>query len=217
MIARLATTLTLMAGLGLMGACSNGTEAEANPAASSDQAVSLPAECQGHPLLAAMPEAKTIAGKTLSDISCQSFSITMGYGPELDRVNLQLTDTKAPATDLSDGLAKMAAAGQKLAYDATKTAISLNKSVRQMAIDSPGGVEALGGEDYLSVIMDRPDGEIIIAVEAKDQQVQPQLMGLLKDRYVFTIQLGSEPIDGAAAATAAYQPWLSATRLNALP
>jgi len=217
MIARIASTLTLITGLGLMGACSNGTEAEANPAASSDQAVSLPAECKDHPLLAAMPEAKTIAGKTLSDISCQSFSITMGYGPELDRVSLQLTDTKAPVTELQGSMAQMAAAGQKATYDATKMAITLAKSVRQMAIEAPGGIEALGGEDYLSVIMDRADGEMIIAVEPKDQNAQPALMGLLKDRYVLNIQLGATKVDGATAAEAAYQPWLSATRLNALP
>lgn len=217
MIARIASTLTLIAGLSLMGACSNGTEAEASSASKSDQAVSLPAECKDHPLLAAMPEAQSIAGKTLSDISCQPFSITMGYGPELDRVSLQLTDTKAPATEATGGLAKLAAAGQKLTYDTTKTAMILTKGVRQMALETPGGVEALGGEDYLSVIMERPDGEIIIALEAKDQQAQPKLMGLLKDRYVFTIQLGAQEVEGAAAATAAYQPWLSATRLNALP
>jgi hypothetical protein len=210
-----ALSIMALATFGLT-ACSQAVPPE-EAAGTAITATSLPEACKDHYLLAAMPEAKTIAGKTLSDVSCQSFSITMGYGPELDRVSLQLTDTKAPVTELQGAMAKMAAAGQKATYDATKMAIGLTKGVRQMAIEAPGGVAALGGEDYLSVIMDRADGEIVIGIEPKDQNAQPALMGLLKDRYVFNVQLGAAEIDGAAAAQAAYQPWLSAMRLNALP
>lgn len=218
MITRLVSALPLMAALGLVAACSEAPNDNGSAAsASSAKAISLPAECQNHPLLAVMPEAKTIAGKTLSDVSCQSFSITMGYGPELDRVTLQLTDTQAPVTELQGSMAKMATAGQKATYDTTKMAIGMVKAVRQMALEAPGGVEALGGEDYLSVVTDRADGEMVIGIEAKGGHAQPALMGLLKDRYVFNAQLGATEIDGATAAEAAYQPWLSAMRLNALP
>jgi len=69
------------------------------------------------------------------------------------------------------------------------------------------------------VVMDSPTGEtVVIGVDPKDSGGRVgSLMSALKGRYGLTIHIEQDELSGAAAARTAYQPYLSAMRLNALP
>jgi hypothetical protein len=95
----------------------------------------------------------------------------------------------------------------------------MTKGVREMALSSPPALASIGGEDYLPVVMDAPSGEpIVIGVEPKDSGGRVgSMMSALKGRYGLTIHIEQDDLSGADAARAAYQPYFSAMRLNALP
>ncbi|OMG58330.1 hypothetical protein [Brevundimonas sp. ZS04] len=202
-------------------ACSN---AEAPPPAEAGASAllskaALPSECVDHPLLAAMPTAQTIAGKPLTEVECQAFSVSMTYGEPGTSAEILLIDSKAPVPEESGPMSGLLAAAQETAFKSVVAGVEMTKGVREMALSSPPALASIGGEDYLPVVMDAPSGEpIVIGVEPKDSGGRVgSMMSALKGRYGLTIHIEQDDLSGAAAARAAYQPYLSAMRLNALP
>ena len=181
--------------------------------------VALPPECENHPLLAAMPTAQTIAGKPLTEIDCQAFSVSMTYGEPGTSTEILLIDSKAPVPEESGPLSGLIAGAQETAYKSAVAAVEITKGGRELALSSPTALASIGGENYLSIVMDGPTGEVaVIGIESVDSGGDvDSLISVLKDRYGLTIHIEQDHLSGAAAARAAYQPYLSAMRLNALP
>ncbi|MFS0711996.1 hypothetical protein [Brevundimonas phoenicis] len=217
MFRHLAVALTLASVAALTAACSN-AEAPTQAEAAAFK-VALPPECENHPLLAAMPTAQTIAGKPLTEIDCQAFSVSMTYGEPGTSTEILLIDSKAPVPEESGPLSGLIAGAQETAYKSAVAAVEITKGGRELALSSPTALASIGGENYLSVVMDGPTGEVaVIGIEsmASGGDVD-SLISVLKDRYGLTIHIEQDHLSGAAAARAAYQPYLSAMRLNALP
>ncbi|MFS0789614.1 hypothetical protein ABC306_08145 [Brevundimonas sp. 2P05AA] len=217
MFRHLAVALTLASVAALTAACSN-AEAPTQAEAAAFK-VALPPECENHPLLAAMPTAQTIAGKPLTEIDCQAFSVSMTYGEPGTSTEILLIDSKAPVPEESGPLSGLIAGAQETAYKSAVAAVEITKGGRELALSSPTALASIGGENYLSVVMDGPTGEVaVIGIEsmASGGDVN-SLISVLKDRYGLTIHIEQDHLSGAAAARAAYQPYLSAMRLNALP
>ena len=215
-----AIALSLASVAVLTAACSNAeAPAKAEAAASAASRVALPPECENHPLLAAMPAARTIAGKPLTEIECQAFSVSMTYGEPGTSAEILLIDSKAPVPEESGPLSGLLAGAQETAFKSVVAGVEMTKGVREMALSSPPALASIGGEDYLAVVMDSPTGEtVVIGVEPKDSGGRVgSLMSALKGRYGLTIHIEQDDLSGAAAARTAYQPYLSAMRLNALP
>ena len=215
-----AIALSLASVAVLTAACSNAeAPAKAEAAASAASRVALPPECENHPLLAAMPVAGTIAGKPLTEIECQAFSVSMTYGEPGTSAEILLIDSKAPVPEESGPLSRLLAGAQETAFKSVVAGVEMTKGVREMALSSPPALASIGGEDYLAVVMDSPTGEtVVIGVEPKDSGGRVgSLMSALKDRYGLTIHIEQDELSGGAAARTAYQPYLSAMRLNALP
>lgn len=217
MFRHLAVALTLASVAALTAACSN---PEAPPQAEATAfKVALPPECENHPLLAAMPTAQTIAGKPLTEIDCQAFSVSMTYGEPGTSTEILLIDSKAPVPEESGPLSGLIASAQETAYKSAVAAVEITKGGRELALSSPTALASIGGENYLSIVMDGPTGEVaVIGIESMDSGGDvDSLVSVLKDRYGLTIHIEQDHLSGAAAARAAYQPYLSAMRLNALP
>jgi len=215
-----AIALSLASVAVLIAACSNAeAPAKTEAAASAASRVALPPECENHPLLAAMPAAGTIAGKPLTEIECQAFSVSMTYGQPGTSAEILLIDSKAPVPEESGPLSGLLAGAQETAFKSVVAGVEMTKGVREMALSSPPALASIGGEDYLAVVMDSPTGEtVVIGVEPKDSGGRVgSLMSALKGRYGLTIHIEQDELSGAAAARTAYQPYLSAMRLNALP
>jgi len=215
-----AIALSLASVAVLTAACSNAeAPAKTEAAASAASRVALPPECENHPLLAAMPAAGTIAGKPLTEIECQAFSVSMTYGEPGTSAEILLIDSKAPVPEESGPLSGLLAGAQETAFKSVVAGVEMTKGVREMALSSPPALASIGGEDYLAVVMDSPTGEtVVIGVEPKDSGGRVgSLMSALKGRYGLTIHIEQDELSGAAAARTAYQPYLSAMRLNALP
>ena len=215
-----AIALSLASVAVLTAACSNAeAPAKAEAAASAASRVALPPECETHPLLAAMPAAGTIAGKPLTEIECQAFSVSMTYGEPGTSAEILLIDSKAPVPEESGPLSGLLAGAQETAFKSVVAGVEMTKGVREMALSSPPALASIGGEDYLAVVMDSPTGEtVVIGFEPKDSGGRVgSLMSALKGRYGLTIHIEQDELSGAAAARTAYQPYLSAMRLNALP
>jgi len=212
-----AVALTLASVAALTAACSN-PEAPAGVEAAAATKVALPPECENHPLLAAMPTAQTIAGKPLTEIECQAFSVSMTYGEPGTSAEILLIDSKAPVPEESGALSGLLAGAQETAFKSVVAGVEMTKGVREMALSSPPALASIGGEDYLAVVMEAPTGEpVVIGVEPKDSGGRVgSLMSALKGRYGLTIHIEQDDLSGAAAARTAYQPYLSAMRLNAL-
>lgn len=217
MFRHLAVALTLASVAALTAACSN-PEAPTKAEAAASK-VALPPECENHPLLAAMPTAQTIAGKPLTEIDCQAFSVSMTYGEPGTSTEILLIDSKAPVPEESGPLSGLIASAQETAYKSAVAAVEITKGGRELALSSPTALASIGGENYLSVVMDGPTGEVaVIGIESMDSGGDvDSLISVLKDRYGLTIHIEQDHLSGAAAARAAYQPYLSAMRLNALP
>jgi hypothetical protein len=214
----LAVALTLASVAALTAACSN-PEAPTKAEAASASKVALPPECENHPLLAAMPTAQTIAGKPLTEIDCQAFSVSMTYGEPGTSTEILLIDSKASVPEESGPLSGLIAGAQETAYKSAVAAVEITRGERELALSSPTALASIGGENYLSVVMDGPTGEVaVIGIESMDSGGDvDSLISVLKDRYGLTIHIEQDHLSGAAAARAAYQPYLSAMRLNALP
>jgi len=208
-----AVVLTVASIAALTAACSN-PEA---PAKASK--VALPPECENHPLLAAMPTAQTIAGKPLTEVECQAFSVSMTYGEPGTSTEILLIDSKAPVPEESGPLAGLLVGAQETAYKSAVAAVEMTKGVREMGLSSPTILASIGGENYLPVVMDGPTGEaVVIGVEPQDSGGRVgSMISVLKGRYGLTVYIEQDDLSGAAAARTAYQPYLSAMRLNALP
>lgn len=202
----------------LTAACSN-EDAAARTKAAGLGKVATPPECANHPLLPAMPTAQKIAGRALTSIECEAFSITMTYGEAGVSAEILLVDSKAPPPADAGPLTELLVGTQQMAFNSVVAAVGMMKGVRQMTLDTPGAVERIGGPDYLPVVMDGPTGEaFVIGVEPKDAGggVGP-LMSVLKGRYALTVLIEQEGVSGAAAALSTHQPYLAATNLKALP
>lgn len=214
-----AAVLTV-ASVAALTACSN---AEAPPSAEAGASAlskaALPSECVDHPLLAAMPTAQTIAGKPLTEVECQAFSVSMTYGEPGTSAEILLIDSKAPVPEESGPMSGLLAAAQATAFKSVVAGVEMTKGVREMALSSPPALASIGGEDYLPVVMDAPSGEpVVVGVEPKDSGGRVgSMMSALKGRYGLTIHIEQDDLSGAAAARTAYEPYLSAMRLNALP
>ncbi|MFS0739227.1 hypothetical protein ABC365_01230 [Brevundimonas sp. 3P9-tot-E] len=218
MFRHLAVALTLASVAALTAVCSN-PEAPPQAEAAAASKVALPPECENHPLLAAMPTAQTIAGKPLTEIDCQAFSVSMTYGEPGTSTEILLIDSKAPVPEESGPLSGLIAGAQETAYKSAVAAVEITKGGRELALSSPTALASIGGENYLSIVMDGPTGEVaVIGIESVDSGGDvDSLISVLKDRYGLTIHIEQDHLSGAAAARAAYQPYLSAMRLNALP
>lgn len=203
----------------LTAACSNEDAAAARTEAAGLGKVATPPECTNHPLLPAMPTAQTIAGRALTSIECEAFSITMTYGEEGASAEILLVDSKAPPPKDTGPLTELLVGTQQMAFNNVVAAMGMTKGVRQMTLETPGAVERIGGPDYLPVVMDGPTGEpFVISVEPKDAGGSGgPLMSVLKGRYALTVLIEQEGVSGAAAALSTHQPYLAATNLKALP
>ena len=221
MFRQTAVALSLASVAALTAACSN-SDAAAKPDAStsaSAKAVALPPECENHPLLPAMPAAQTLAGKPLTEVDCQAFSVAMTYGEPGTSAKITLIDAQAPIPEDVGPMAGLLVAAQKTAYESVSRGVIIAKGMREATLSSPAAVASIGGENYLSVVMYGPTGEpAIISVEPKDAEGRVGgLMSALKGRYALTIGIEQDELSGAEAARAAYQPYFDAMRLNALP
>ena len=218
-----AVALTLASIAALTAACSDSDAAAkpdaAAPAQTAAQTAALPPECANHPLLPAMPSAQTIAGKPLTEVECQAFSVAMTYGEPGSSAKITLIDAQAPIPEDAGALAGLLSKAQQTAYESVSRGVIMVKGVREAALTSPTAVASVGGENYLSVVMDGPTGEpAVISVEPKDADGRVgSLMSVLKGRYALSIGIEQDDLSGADAARAAYQPYFSAMRLNALP
>ncbi|RIJ66662.1 hypothetical protein D1604_08635 [Brevundimonas sp. LPMIX5] len=166
-----------------------------------------------------MPTAQTIAGKPLTEVECQAFSVAMTYGEPGTSAKIVLIDAKAPIPEDAGALGGLLATAQKTAYESVSRGVIMTKGVREAALTSPTAVASVGGENYLSVVMDGPTGEpAVISVEPKDADGRVgALMSVLKGRYALSIGIEQDDLSGADAARAAYQPYFNAMRLSALP
>lgn len=212
--------LSLASVAALTAACSNAeAPAKAEAAASAASKIALPPECENHPLLAAMPTAQIIAGKPLTEVECQAFSVAMTYGEPGASAKITLIDAQAPIPEDAGALAGLLSKAQQTAYESVSRGVIMVKGVREAALTSPTAVASVGGENYLSVVMDGPTGEpAVISVEPKDADGRVgALMSVLKGRYALSIGIEQDDLSGANAARAAYKPYFSAMRLNALP
>lgn len=218
MLRHTAVALSLASVAALTAACSN-PEAPAKAESAAASKVALPPECENHPLLAAMPTAQTIAGKPLTEIECQAFSVSMTYGEPGTSAEILLIDSKAPVPEESGALSGLLAGAQETAYKSAVAAVEMTKGVREMGLSSPTALASIGGENYLPVVMDGPTGEaVVIGVEPQDSGGRVgSMISVLKGRYGLTVYIEQDDLSGAAAARTAYQPYLSAMRLNALP
>ncbi|KAK0338773.1 hypothetical protein LTR94_037212, partial [Friedmanniomyces endolithicus] len=63
-----------------------------------------------------MPTAQTIAGKPLTEIDCQAFSVSMTYGEPGTSTEILLIDSKAPVPEESGPLSGLIAGAQETAY-----------------------------------------------------------------------------------------------------
>ena len=213
-----AVALTLASVAALTTACSN-AEAPTKAESAAATKAAMPPECENHPLLAAMPTAQAIAGKPLTEIECQAFSVSMTYGEPGTSAEILLIDSKAPVPEESGALSGLLAGAQETAFKSVVAGVEMTKGVREMALSSPPALASIGGEDYLAVVMEAPAGEpVVIGVEPKDSGGRVgSLMSALKGRYGLTIYIEQDDLSGAAAARTAYQPYFDAMRLNALP
>lgn len=211
--------LALTSIIALTAACSNEAAPPSEVQTAKALKTALPPECANHPLLAAMPATQTIAGKPLTEIECQAFSVSMTYGEPGTSAQILLIDSQAPVPTESGPLSGLLAGAQETAFKSVVAGVEMTKGVREMALSSPPALASIGGEDYLAVVMDSPTGEtVVIGVEPKDSGGRVgSLMSALKGRYGLTIHIEQDELSGAAAARTAYQPYLSAMRLNALP
>lgn len=199
----------------LLSACSQPADDKAAASDSRATAMKLPASCKDHPLLPAMPELAPVAGKVLTSVDCQPWSVTMVWGGEMDSTEIILVDSQAPDGNDTTGLAKMA---RTMPLQAAKSAVTMTKGVREMALAYPASLAELGGEDYLSIVKDAPGGlTYALDVAPKDSGGRAgSVVGTIADRYALTININNDTITGISAAEAAYAPWLAALRLNAL-
>lgn len=217
-------TIALTSLFVLTAACSNENAPTANPKAANAGAAAtvkadVPAQCVDHPLMPAMPTAPVIGGRPLTEVECEAFTVTMIYGEAGASAKVILVDSKAPAPKDAGPLTDLLVGAQQTAFNSVVASMGMMQGVRQMAIETPGAVARLGGEDYLSVVMNGPTGEpVVIGVEPKDADsgVGP-LMSVLKGRYALTILIEQEGVSGAAAALSTHQPYLAAMNLKALP
>ena len=178
-------------------------------------AAALPEACKDHPLLPAMPEPTAIAGKALTSVECQPFSVEMIWGEAGASTSIILVDSQGPDGDTPAQLAQMAKA---LPMQAAKTAVTMAEALRETALAYPASLQELGGEDYLTVVQEEAGGlKYALDVEPLSSGGQVgSVVGIVRDRYALTINIEQE-IKGITAGQAAYAPWLSALRLSQLP
>lgn len=207
------TVFAAAASMLILAGCSQDATSE-DKSSSTATSFKIPDTCKDHYLLAAMPEAVTIASKPLTSMECQPFSVAMEWGAEGARTQLTLVDSQGPVGDLPAGLAKMA---REMPLQTTQTAIIMTEGVRETALSYPASMEELGGPDYLSIVKEGYGMKYAMEVEPKDAGGQVgAVLGIAKDRYVVTLGIEHDHIKGVAAGEAAYGPWLSALRLGAL-
>ena len=215
-MSRLSACVVAASALTLMACGQGATEtqpAEAVTTASAD----LPAECESHPLLVAMPERTPLGGKAFSSISCQPFSVEMAWGEPGSSSKIILVDSQAEVED--DGvMAGMAEMARTMPYQAAVMAIQMTEGVHEMARAAPAALAEMGGPDFLPVVKEANGLRYTIEVEAKDSGGRVgSLIGTAKDRYALTLLIEHDTLVGLAAGEAAYAPYLSAMKLNQLP
>ncbi len=183
--------------------------------ATAARTAALPDTCKDNPLLPALPEPAAIAGKPLTSVDCQPFSVEMVWGEPGASTSLILVDSQGTDGDTPPQLAQM---GKALPIQAAKTAVIMAEGLRETALAYPASLEELGGEDYLTVVKEEASGlKYALDVEPLSSGGQVgSVVGVVRDRYALTLNIEQE-IKGITAGQAAYAPWLSALRLEQLP
>ena len=215
-MSRISTSVLVVSTLALM-ACSPPQDASSGSATPQSSLV-LSQECENHPLLPAMPSPVDIGGKALTAVECASYSIQMIWGDAGSSTSIGIVDSQGPLGDVPPSLAQMVEMGRSLPLQAANTALALTDGVAQAAMSAPAALAELGGPDYLPIVKERGNLRYTIEVQPKDNGGRVgSLTGTVKDRYAVTMNIESDSIIGLAAGEAAYNPWLSAMKLDQLP
>lgn len=211
-----AAALSIM-GLATIGltACSQAAPPE-ETATTAISAANLPETCKDHYLLAALPAPAPLGGKPLTQIDCQGFSVTMTWGEPGTSTQINLIDSQGPKGDAPEAASQMM---RELPMQAAKTALAMTAAVADTAKTYPASMDELGGPDYLPYVTQTPEGlSYSVEVEPKDSGGKVgSVIGVLKDRYVVTLLIEQDHLEGLAAGEAAYAPYLAALKLGILP
>lgn len=211
------STYTVMATALMLVACGQSPDA-ANRETAAQPTAALPAACEGHPLLPAMPDAVPINGKSITAINCEAYSVEMVWGEAGSSTSIILVDSQGPLGDVPAGMAQMAEMGRTLPLQAAKAALQMTEGVEEMAKAAPAALAELGGPDFLATVKESNGLRYSIEVEAKDAGGRVgTLIGTVKDRYAVTMNIEQGDLVGLAAGEAAYALWLSAMRTSKLP
>lgn len=182
------------------------------------QAAALPASCEDHPLLPAMPEPVPMGGKAVTAINCEAYSVEMIWGEAGESTSIILVDSQGPLGDVPAGMEQMAEMGRSLPLQAATTALQMTEGVAEMAKAAPASLEELGGPDFLSTVKESNGLRYSIEVEAKDAGGKVgTLIGTIRNRYALTMNIEQDNLVGLAAGEAAYAPLLNAMKISELP
>lgn len=199
-----------------LSACSQSPDT-ANSESASQQAA-VPASCEGHPLLPAMPELAPIGSKPVTAVNCEAYSVEMVWGEAGDSTSIILVDSQGPLGDIPAGMEQMAEMGRSLPLQAANAALQMTEGVAEMAKAAPASLAELGGPDFLSTVKEDNGLRYAIEVEAQDAGGKVgTLIGTVKNRYAVTINIEQDNLVGLAAGEAAYAPFLNAMRIGQLP
>lgn len=208
---------TVMAAALVLCACGQSPQSATSETAA-QPALALPASCEGHPLLPAMPDAVAIGGKPVTAINCEAYSVEMVWGEAGSSTSIILVDSQGPLGDVPAGMAQMAEMGRTLPLQAAKTALQMTAGIEEMAKAAPAALAEMGGPDFLSSVKEDNGLRYAIEVEAKDTGGKVgTLIGTVKDRYALTMNIEQDNLVGLAAGEAAYAPFLNAMSVGKLP
>ncbi|WP_297801982.1 hypothetical protein [uncultured Brevundimonas sp.] len=190
---------------------------DAKPAAGAGS-VAIPASCKDHYMLPAMPEPVALAGKPLTEVTCEAFTIEMVWGEAGSSSSIVIVDSQGPLGDIPDSLKGMTEAARSLPLESVKTAHIMIEGVEALAKSTPAAMAEQGGPDFIPTIKDQGGMRYSIGVEPKPSGGQVgSLLGNVRDRYAVTMEIESDSLIGLAAGEAAYAPMLAAMRINKLP
>lgn len=223
-----APLLPALLALTLLAACGRHDDHGVAPSASDAAAAqakedaAATAKCDDNPLLGTMPPRSSINGMTFRRQACTFNSIEAVYDNANGRqLTISITDTRSPLVDqqpMKDGIQRTLDMQRKMTQVAVQTLMGTLDGFQSDA----ASVEAIGGPDYLPVAQRAPTGEpVIIHVGAKTQYFPAEVVALLKDRYVLTIQAADKGNAVSSITTsqarALYEPFLGQMHLDTLP
>lgn len=181
------------------------------------------AKCESHPLAAAMPPRTTISGLPFRLWDCTFNSIRAVYGNDSgNEVDISLLDTRSPDIDKQPTMQDFYRRTMDTQRTMTAASVQMLTQTLAAAGDHPDSVQAIGGQDYLPVVLPASTGEpIVIHVGARNDQAPPDVVALFKDRHVLTMEAsrGNAAITGLdnAHARALYEPFIAQLHPERLP